>query len=91
MIRQLPSLLLLAAVFTTGSQALPQQQPLYDLMHCPNLMKSYRLSRAFPGVVAHGLHSITLEDLRHYFDPETPVENQVTLNCPKLKVVNCSL
>ena len=48
---------------------------------CQPIMKKHHLSGRFPGAVAHGIHSITLEDIRHYFDPEATESNGVpTLN-----------
>ena len=39
------------------------------------------LSPRFPGAVAHGIHSITLEDIRYYFKPNATEKNNVpTLN-----------
>jgi hypothetical protein len=37
---------------------------------CWPLMESVGLSARFPGAVSHAIHSLTLEDLRHYFDPQ---------------------
>lgn len=44
-------------------------------------MQAHHLTRGFPGVVAHGLHSITLEDLQYYFDASAKEDNHVpTIN-----------
>ena len=44
-------------------------------------MKEHGLSKRFPGAVAHGVHSITLEDIQHYFKPDATEDNMVpTLN-----------
>ena len=44
-------------------------------------MKENGLTGRFPGAVAHGIHSITLEDIRYYFKADATEENNVpTLN-----------
>ena len=44
-------------------------------------MKKHGLSEKFPAAVAHGIHSITLEDIQHYFKPDATEDNRVpTLN-----------
>jgi len=44
-------------------------------------MEANGLTKRFPGAVAHGIHSITLEDIRHYFKSNATEENNVpTLN-----------
>ena len=44
-------------------------------------MKSHGLTGRFPGAVAHGIHSITLEDIRYYFDKNATEKNGIpTLN-----------
>jgi len=48
---------------------------------CQPIMKKHHLSGRFPGAVAHGIHSITLEDIRYYFDSKATESNGVpTLN-----------
>jgi len=48
---------------------------------CHPLMAAAGLTKRFPGAVAHGIHSITLEDIRHYFKHDATEENHVpTLN-----------
>ena len=48
---------------------------------CQHIMKKHGLSKRFPGAVAHGVHSITLEDIQHYFKPDATADNMVpTLN-----------
>eukprot|EP00095_Tigriopus_kingsejongensis_P012489 maker-scaffold789_size96855-snap-gene-0.25 protein:Tk12489 transcript:maker-scaffold789_size96855-snap-gene-0.25-mRNA-1 annotation:"n-acylglucosamine 2-epimerase" len=65
----------------TEVHAFPRNVNQYDYLQCPKVMQTHNLSRAFPGVVAHGLHSITLEDIQHYFNPETTEDNHVpTIN-----------
>ena len=59
--------------------------PLTDVHHqdpvCRRTMKEHGLTGRFPGAVAHGIHSITLEDIRYYFKPNATEENNVpTLN-----------
>ena len=44
-------------------------------------MEKHGLSERFPAAVAHGIHSITLEDIQHYFKPDATEDNRVpTLN-----------
>jgi len=43
---------------------------------CPEILKSYGVSPQFPGVVAHGIHSITVEDLRT-FEQTVSIENSI--------------
>ena len=44
-------------------------------------MEKHGLSKRFPAAVAHGIHSITLEDIQHYFKPDATEDNRVpTLN-----------
>ena len=44
-------------------------------------MEKHGLSERFPAAVAHGIHSITLEDIQHYFKPNATEDNKVpTLN-----------
>merc|ERR1711872_821458 len=43
------------------------------LSHCEDVNLSYD----FPGIVAHGVHSLTLEMLRHYFDENAAVLNGI--------------
>ena len=53
---------------------------------CPTLMYSHQLAGihpSFPGVVAHGVHSLTLPDINYYFP-----NNKTTVRMP---VVNPDL
>ena len=44
-------------------------------------MKKHGLSERFPAAVAHGIHSITLEDIQHYFKHDATEDNKKpTLN-----------
>ena len=44
-------------------------------------MNKHGLSERFPAAVAHGIHSITSEDIQHYFKPDAAEDNRVpTLN-----------
>lgn len=36
---------------------------------CKNVMKANGLTSRFPGAVAHAVHSLTLQDIRFYFEP----------------------
>jgi len=59
--------------------------PFMDVVHripkCNTIMKAHGLSGRFPGAVAHGIHSITLEDLRYYFKKDATEDNGIpTLN-----------
>ena len=36
---------------------------------CDKMMKEHGLTSRFPGVVAHAIHSLTLQDIQHYFNP----------------------
>ena len=48
---------------------------------CRETMKANGLTARFPGAVAHGIHSITLEDIRYYFKANATETNNVpTLN-----------
>jgi len=45
------------------------------------LEKSRLLSATYPNRIAHGIHSLTLADLRHYFNPKANLTNNVpTIN-----------
>ena len=35
------------------------------------------LGLGFAPTVAHGIHSLTVEDIRHYFKADAPVENNI--------------
>ena len=35
------------------------------------------LDLGFAPTVAHGIHSLTVEDIRHYFKADSPVENNI--------------
>ena len=44
-------------------------------------MKKHGLSKRFPATFGHGIHSITLEDIQHYFKPDATQDDRVpTLN-----------
>lgn len=61
--------------------AAPFQDVVHRLPKCHKVMKKHDLTGRFPGAVAHGIHSITLEDIRHYFNPYATENNGVpTLN-----------
>jgi hypothetical protein len=48
---------------------------------CKAVMISGGLSDRFPGVIAHGVHSITVEDLQTYFDANATEKNSIpTIN-----------
>ena len=40
-------------------------------------MKKHGLSEKFPAAVAHGIHSIALENIQHYFKPDATEDNRV--------------
>lgn len=46
---------------------------------CPAVMSAEGLSLRFPGAVAHAIHSITLQDIRHYFEPLATAENNIPM------------
>ena len=44
-------------------------------------MDNAGLSQRFPGAVSHAIHSLSLQDLRHYFEPKATEENGIpTIN-----------
>ena len=47
---------------------------------CKNMMKANGLTDRFPGVVAHAVHSLTLQDIRFYFEPLASDDLQVMPN-----------
>lgn len=51
--------------------ALAREAPQASAESCAAAMKTLNLTDGFPGVVAHGLHDITVEDLR-MFKPDVP-------------------
>lgn len=68
--------ILVALVFIFGAQAAlsaPSSSP--SSSNCSSILLPS--PKAFFQSVAHGLHSVTLEDLRRYFDPDTPVVNGI--------------
>ena len=50
---------------------------------CWPLMEYVGLTARFPGAVSHAIHSLTLEDLRHYFDPQAQGSLSQTLSNSK--------
>merc|ERR1711939_536074 len=45
--------------------------------HCPSIMENSRhVTEDFQMIVVHGIHSMTLENLRHYFDSDAPEDNR---------------
>lgn len=46
--------------------------------NCNDVMKENDLTKRFPKAVAHGIHSITLEDIRYYFKKNTTEKNNVS-------------
>merc|ERR1719383_1481138 len=76
-------ILLLSLEYSVNSLPRPDNHQ-YD---CPTILYSSLmggLDPSFPGVVAHGVHSLTLPDIRHYF----PSSSQKTVRIP---VVNPDL
>merc|ERR1711942_220113 len=48
--------------------------------HCPSIMEeSKHVTEDFQMIVVHGIHSMTLENLRHYFDPDAPEDNGIPM------------
>ena len=45
--------------------------------HCKNVMTTNGLTSRFPGVVAHALHSLTLQDIQYYFEPDASSNTKV--------------
>ncbi|TRY73534.1 hypothetical protein TCAL_17443, partial [Tigriopus californicus] len=75
------SKVLVFSLAVSCSVAFPRNINQYDYFKCPNVMQAHHLTRGFPGVVAHGLHSISLEDLQYYFDASASKDNHVpTIN-----------
>lgn len=69
------SLLVIHLILALAGPVEPQDEK------CKKLMKENGLTRRFPGAVAHGIHSITLEDIRYYFKASATEQNNVpTLN-----------
>jgi len=46
---------------------------------CSVVMSDGGLSKRFPGAVAHALHSITLQDIQHYFNPRATENNNIPM------------
>jgi len=46
---------------------------------CPAVLAAGGLTERFPGLIAHSLHSITLQDLRYYFEPRATVDNHIPM------------
>ena len=44
---------------------------------CKNVMTANGLTSRFPGVVAHALHSLTLQDIKYYFEPAASSKSKV--------------
>jgi len=46
-----------------------------SLNSCEGVMKQKGISNAFAPVIAHAIHSLTVEDIRYYFKPDTTEDN----------------
>jgi len=55
-----------------------------DPSACDVVLKANGISDRFPGVVAHGIHSLTVEDLRMHFNPSVGIINNVPVVNPDL-------
>jgi len=44
---------------------------------CPTPLSEVGIDRYFGGMVAHTLHSLTLEDIRHYFKKDATADNEI--------------
>ena len=63
-------------------QGIDHENENLSMEKCWPLMESVGLTARFPGAVSHAIHSLTLEDLRHYFDPQAQgALFQNTLHC----------
>ena len=40
-------------------------------------MENFSLTQQFPGIVSHAIHSLSLQDLRHYFEPNADELNGI--------------
>lgn len=79
---------LLSALVVLVYSTPPQRPP---VPRCATVKREAGLTEGFPINVAHRLHSLTLEDLRYYFNSKAPVDNGIptvnfnlTKNAPRV-------
>ena len=44
---------------------------------CPRIFENAGITKGFGGMVAHAIHSLTLEDIRYYFKSDATEENGI--------------